>query len=85
MSVLERDHVNPPMPGRRSSVTVPEGARLGSVDGIRVSLINYGASIASVIVPARTGDVDHPQFPNTLLRAGDDYRQHSSCRFEQIV
>lgn len=126
MSVLERDHVNPPMPGRRSSVTVPEGVRLGSVDGIHVSLINCGASIeghgVEVVADAYTAHDDeliptrdlvslegsafdmrkretlvcleaqnfpdapnHPEFPSTLLRAGQEYRQRSSYQFGQIV
>ena len=125
MSVLERDHVNPPMPGRRWSVTVPEGGRLGNVDGIRVSLINDGASIqcrrveivANVytahddkLIPTRDpvslersafelckretracfeaqnspGAPNLPEFPSTLLYAGDEYRQHSSHQTGQI-
>ena len=125
MSVLEREHVNPPMPGRRSSVTVPEGVRFGSVDGIRVSLINHGASIeghrVEIVADAYTTQDDeliptgdpvslegsafdlrkretlaclearhfpdapnHPEFPSTLLRAGDEYRQRSSYQSGQI-
>ncbi len=60
MSVLQRDHVNPPMPGRRLSVTVLEAQNVSDAS-------------------------NHPQFPGTLLRAGDEYRQHGSYRFEQIV